>query len=126
MSYCKSGKTYAESARCHWEVLLLGRWNGIIQQEDIPEMLIHNFLLQAVFSAFPTNFYHHSLFRWHVLGERSAVDVVLSYSILCHLILFCDIYWYLKLSCAILSYHMLSYANLCYPLIFCGIFGYLV
>ena len=37
-------------------------------------MLIHNFLLQAVCPAFPTNFYLHTLYRWHVLGERMTED----------------------------------------------------
>ena len=37
-------------------------------------MLIHNFLLQAVCPSYPTNYYHNTLFRWHVLGERLVED----------------------------------------------------
>ena len=37
-------------------------------------MLIHNFLLQAVCPSYPVDYYHNTLFRWHVLGERIVQD----------------------------------------------------
>ena len=37
-------------------------------------MLIHTFLAQSISPLFPTNHYHSSLFRWHVLEERDIPD----------------------------------------------------
>ena len=37
-------------------------------------MLIHTFLAQAISPCFPTNLYHNSLYRWHVLEDRSITD----------------------------------------------------
>ena len=37
-------------------------------------MLIHTFLAQAICPRFPTNYYLNSLFRWHVLEDRSLTD----------------------------------------------------
>ena len=37
-------------------------------------MLIHTFLAQAISPCFPNNLYHNSLYRWHVLDDRSIPD----------------------------------------------------
>ena len=37
-------------------------------------ILIHNFLLQAVCPMFPTNYYLNTLFRWHVLDDRTVAE----------------------------------------------------
>ena len=37
-------------------------------------LLIHTFLVQAVSPLFPTNYYLNSLYKWHVLEERTIPD----------------------------------------------------
>ena len=37
-------------------------------------MLINTFMLQAVSPLFPTNYYLNTLYRWHVLDERTVAD----------------------------------------------------
>ena len=37
-------------------------------------MLIHTFLAQAISPRFPTNHYLNSLYRWHVLDDKTLPD----------------------------------------------------